>query len=82
MGVIDPAKMISDIEVELEDRGLPKILEMEKEQPGFFYDGDFKKFLSTHIGTHGAKVVMSTYIVAIADYIEECYKSAAAKKSP
>ena len=82
MGVINPAEMISDIEVELEDRGLPKILEMEKEKPGFFYDGDFKKFLSTHIGTHGAKVVMSTYIVAIADYIEECYKTAEAKKAP
>ena len=53
---------------------------MEKEQPGFFYDGDYKKFLSTHIGTHWAQVVMSTYIVASADYIEECYKSAAAKK--
>lgn len=81
MGVIDPVNMVKKINTDLEDRGLPSILEIGKDCPDFFNGSEIYGFLEKNVGTHGAKVAASTYIVAVADFIERCYRDAMSTKS-
>ena len=81
MGLVDAAGMIERIEEDLVDRGLPKLSEMEKRVPGFIEGENIANFMDNRAGTHGAKVVSSTYVVVFADFIEYCYKKALEKST-
>lgn len=81
MGLVDAAGMIERIEEDLVDRGLPKLSEMEKRVPGFMEGENIANFMANRAGTHGAKVVSSTYVVVFADFIEYCYKKALEKST-
>lgn len=67
------------VDEELNDRGLPKHLDIIKQCPNIKLN-NAEEYIPSKISTHGFKLVESTIIVAAADWIETAYRQAMIEK--
>lgn len=68
------------VDEELNDRGLPSSFDMFKQCTNININ-DGAEYMAERASTHGAKIVLSTIVVAAADWLEKKYRQAIAEKT-